>query len=184
MGRRLELIPLAVALLLTVYLTAGLPSDSLPPVLLYCLLALAALKERALPYGAAAVASGLLFEWLSGGGYLAIAGIGAAVSSVPFRMEKQPVKMWERLLNAAVAGTLTYASLMLAKTGFKIAGVIAALSTLSGNRGISSGGILAGSAVLLAIPAANLNGMNPDVFFTASALLMLYSLHHLRKLLR
>jgi len=184
MGRRLELIPLAVSLLLMAYLTAGLPSDGLPPVLLYCLLGLAALKERALPYGAAAVVSGLLFEWFLDGRYLALAGIGAAISTVPFRMEKQPVKMWERLLNVAVAGAVTYESLMSTETGFKTAGLLAALSMLSGNRAISSGGILAGSALLLAIPAANLSDKSPYVFLGASALLMLYSLHHLRKLLR
>ncbi|WP_297508448.1 hypothetical protein [Thermococcus sp.] len=67
---------------------------------------------------------------------------------------------------------------------FRLMGVLTTIAMLSGDRGVSSGGVLMGSALLTGIPLAYISDIEPTIFFSASGLLLVYSLHHLRKLLR
>ncbi|ASJ01364.1 hypothetical protein [Thermococcus gorgonarius] len=184
MEKRKELIPLIIGVLIMTYLVEKIPSDKVLYVLPYGLLTLAGIKRRAFPYATAALFSGSFIEWVLTRDYLALAGIAVAILAMPVRVEKQQVRMWERVINTAVAGTVAYVSVVGQDIGIKVAGIFAAIAMLSGNRGISSGGILVGSSIFMAIPLGNLSDMEPMFFIGASIILLVYSLHHLRKLLR
>lgn len=184
MRKRPELMPFTLGVLVMAYLTAEVPQDKLSYLIPYGLLTLAALRRKTFPYGASALFSGSLIEWFLTRNYLALVGIGIAILVMPIKVEKQPVKLWERVANTVAAGTVAYVSLVGPNNELKAAGILAVLAMLSGNRGVSSAGILAGSAVLTVIPLAYLSDMDPTLFLGASVTLMVYSIHHLRKLLR
>ncbi|ASJ03653.1 hypothetical protein A3L09_10480 [Thermococcus profundus] len=178
MGKRPELIPFTLGLLIMAYLLTWIPRDKVIYVLPYGVLSLAALRRRGFSYGAASLFGGSFVEWILTGSYLALVGMAAAFLAMPVRVEKQPVKLWERALNAVAAGAVAYASILSPRLDFKVVGLLVALGILSSNRGISGGGLLVASAVFMA------TGEGPETSSWAALALMLYSLHHLRKLLR
>jgi len=184
MKTRGELGLLTLGLALIAYIGLGVPCEKLLYLTPYLLLSITAVKRKALPYGAAAVFSGLFIEWELTWSYLSVVGMAAAFLTIPLRIEKQPVKFWERALNVVIAGAIAYVGIVSPDWGIRVGSLLAALALLSSNRALSSGGLLMASGVLIAIPLANLSDLNHDTFMFASMAILLYSLLHLRKLLR
>jgi hypothetical protein len=184
MKTRGELGLLMLGLALMAYIGLRIPCEKLFYLTPYLFLSIPAVKRKALPYGAAAVFSGLFIEWELTESYLAVIGMAAAFLTIPLRMEKQPVKFWERALNVVIAGAIGYVGVVSPDWGIRIGSLLAALALLSSNRALSSGGLLMASGILIAIPLANLSDLNHDIFMFASVAILLYSLLHLRKLLR
>jgi hypothetical protein len=184
MKARGELGLLMFGLTLMAYVGLNIPNEKLPYLVPYVLLSIPTVKRKALPYGAAAVFTGLFIEWELTGNYLTVVGMAATSLTIPLRMEKQPVKFWERALNVVIAGAIAYVGIISPDWGIRIGSLLAALALLSSNRALSSGGLLMASGVLMAIPLANLSNLNQNVYIFSSATILLYSLLQLRKLLR
>ncbi|NJF25701.1 hypothetical protein E3E29_08650 [Thermococcus sp. Bubb.Bath] len=166
------------------YIGLRVPCEKLPYLAPYLFLSIPAVKRKALPYGAAALFSSLFIEWKLTGSYLTVVGMAAAFLTIPLRVERQPVKFWERGLNVVIAGAIAYVGIVSPDWGIKVGSLLAALALLSSNRALSSGGLLMASGILITIPLANLSDLNHDIFMFSSTAILLYSLLHLRKLLR
>ncbi|WP_297498923.1 hypothetical protein [Thermococcus sp.] len=182
--RRPELMPLAVGVIALAYPLRIMPRGGVIYLLPYAILTLVSLRRKAFFYGASSLAGWSFLEWFLTGNYLALVGLIMALVVMPLSFESQPVRRWERALNVFLAGAIAYVSIPFAPLPFRLLGILATVSMLSGNRVVSSGGVLIGSALLMAVPLAHIGDMEPAIFFGASLLLVGCSLHHLRKLLR
>lgn len=182
--KRPELIPFAIGFILLTYLMSWLPPEIAPYPAVYLLLSLSVFRRKALLYSSGAILSSSFLSWILLDSYIPLIGMAAAFLMLPVRREMQSLKLWERGLNALFALMVAYVSLVSPEVGIRVFGVLAALLLLSGERGTASMGLLMGSAVFMAIPLANLSDMNPVIFLAFSAVLLVYSLHHLQKLLR
>ena len=182
--RRVELIPLTLGVMALAYPLMRMPVNRVIYLLPYAILTLSSLRRKALFYGSSSLASWSFLEWVITGDYMALVGLVMALVALPLSFGSQRVRMWERVLNVVLAGAIAYISIPFTPLEFRLMGVLATVAMLSGDRGVSSGGVLMGSAILTAIPLAYISDIEPTIFFSASALLFVYSLHHLRKLLR
>lgn len=143
----------------------------------YLPLALAGIKRKARPLAAGALLAFSLLYPLQEAWRYALLLISGAVFALGWPFEKQPVKAWERFLNAVLAvGGIAVASTMGGDSTSYLLGA-AGIALFSGNRVLSSFGLLPVSALFL----VNLTGLNG---LGAFALTYIYALHHLRKLLR
>lgn len=142
----------------------------------YLPLALAGVRRKARPLAAGALLAFSLLYPLQEAWRYALLLISGAVFVLGWPFEKQPVRAWERLLNAVLAvGGIAVASTMGGSTSYLLGA--AGIALFSGNRVLSSFGLLPVSALFL----VSLTGLNG---FGAFALTYIYALHHLRKLLR
>lgn len=181
---RTELAPLLLGIIMATYLIKYIPTGKVIFLIPYSLLILTAIRRKSLPFGASALFSLAFLEWILSDNYLAIAVMLLTLLETPIRIEKQSVKFWERVLNVVVAGITAYVALVSPDPSIKAVGVLATIGMVSSNRSISSGALLTASAMFTAIALRGISDMNPIIFLTTSGALILYSLHHLRKLLR
>ncbi|ACS32825.1 hypothetical protein [Thermococcus gammatolerans] len=184
MRNRNELIPFAAGIVLAAYLVQRVPTEAVKYLVPYALLLIPGIKRKSLPFAASSLFALAFLEWLLVHDYIAIIVMGMALLETPIRMGKQPVKLWERVINVIVAGAVAYVSVISPETAFKIVGVLTAIGLLSSNRSISGGALVTASAFFVGIALSGTSDMNPDLFIGVGALLLLYSLNHLRKLLR
>ena len=142
----------------------------------YLPLALAGIRRKARPLAAGALLAFSLLYPLQEAWRYALLLISGAVFVLGWPFEKQPVRAWERLLNAVLAvGGIAVASTMGGSTSYLLGA--AGIALFSGNRVPSSFGLLPVSALFL----VSLTGLNR---LGAFVLTYIYTLHHLRKLLR
>jgi len=111
----------------------------------------------------------------------ALLAVSALVLILGYPYEKQPVKFWERSLNAMIAGTSLAIALGLYNLGRMefILGISVPFLLLK-NRVLASFGLLPASALYLVGEYRVPNNFKLAIF----ALVYLYSLNHTRKLLR
>ena len=147
----------------------------------YIPLVLPAVKKRARPFSAGALlalASTYPFEAKI---RYALLGLSALLLALGYPYEKQPVKFWERLINAVIGGTSLAIALGLYNLGKgeAVLGVAVPFLLLK-NRVLASFGLLPASALYL-IGTYHVSGNLKLAFF---ALVYVYLLNHLRKLMR
>ncbi|EEB73631.1 hypothetical protein [Thermococcus sp. AM4] len=184
MRKRNELIPFVLGVVLAAYLVQRVPPGAMKYLTPYALLLIPGIKRKSLPFAASALFALAFLEWLLTQDYIAIVVMGVALLETPLRMEKQPVKFWERVLNVVIAGVVAYISAISPETAFRVVGILTAIGLVSSNRPISGGALVTASAFFVGIALSGTSDMNPDIFIGAGTLLLLYSLNHLRKLLR
>ncbi len=142
----------------------------------YLPLAPAGIRRKARPLAAGALLAFSLLYSLPDAWRYALLLASGVVLALGWPFEKQPVKAWERFLNAVLAmGGIAVASTMGGNTSYILGA--AGVTLFSGNRVLSSFGLLPVSALFL-VGLTGLNGVG------AFALTYIYALHHLRKLLR
>ncbi len=184
MGKRHELIPFAAGIVLAAYLIPKIPRDSIVYLVPYVLMLIPGIKRKSFPFAAASLFALAFLEWVLLHDYIALIVMAIAILETPLRVEKQPVKFWERLLNVLVAGTMAYVSIVYQDVSFKVVGILSVLGLISSDRSISGGALVTSSALFIGIAISGTSEMNPNVFLGIGAILLLYSLNHLRKLLR
>ncbi|WP_297513184.1 hypothetical protein [Thermococcus sp.] len=148
---------------------------------LYLPLIVPAVKKKARPFSAGAVLAFALTYPLGEEERYALIALSALLLALGYPYENQPVKFWERFVNAVIGGT----GLAIALGLYNLGGTRAVLGVaipflLLRNRVLSSFGLLPASALYL-IGAYQV----PErVKLALFALVYVYSLNHLRKLLR
>jgi hypothetical protein len=149
--------------------------------LAYLPLIIPAVKRKARPFSAGALlALALTYPLQEKMKYL-LMGLSALILALGYPYEKQPVKFWERFVNAVIGGTGLAIAL-----GLHNAGTIGALLgvavpfLLLKNRVLASFGLLPASALYL----IGTYQAPKDLKLALFALVYIYSLNHLRKLLR
>ncbi len=144
----------------------------------YLPLTLAGMKRKARPFSAGALLAFSLPYPLPDMWKYALLLTAGAIFTIGWPFERQPVKGWERFLNAilGVAGLAIAATTGEGGYTIYLLGV-AGISLFSGNRVVSSFGMLPVSAVFL------LSGTGWK-WTSLFVLVYVYTLHHLRKLLR
>ena len=143
----------------------------------YLPLALAGIKRKARPFAAGALLAFSLLYSLPEVWRYALLLTSGVVFAFGWPFERQPVKAWERFLNAvlALAGVAMALQLGGDYSIYILSG--ASVLLLSGNRVVSSFGLSPVSALFL-VEFTDHSGI------AAFALVYIYALHHLRKLLR
>lgn len=184
MGKRHELIPFAAGIVLAAYLALKIPQNSAIYLAPYALMLLPGIKRKSFPFAAASLFALAFLEWVLLHNYIALIVMVIAILETPLRVEKQPVKFWERLLNVLVGGTIAYVSIVSQDVSFKAVGILSALGLISSDRSISGGALVTSSAFFLGIAISGTSDMDPNISLGIGAILLLYSLNHLRKLLR
>jgi len=148
---------------------------------LYLPLIVPAVKKKARPFSAGALLAFALTHPLGEEERYALMALSALLLALGYPYEKQPVRFWERVLNAAIGGTSLAVALGLYNLGSTGAVLgVAVPFLLLRNRVLSSFGLLPASALYL-IGAYRVPG---GVKLALFALVYVYSLNHLRKLLR
>ncbi|WP_297475846.1 hypothetical protein [Thermococcus sp.] len=142
----------------------------------YLPLALAGIRRKARPLAAGALLAFSLLYPLQEAWRYALLLISGAVFVLGWPFEKQPVKAWERFLNAVLAVVGIAITFTMGGSTSYLLGA-AGIALFSGNRVLSSFGLLPVSALFL-VSLTGLNGI------AAFVLTYIYALHHLRKLLR
>ncbi len=142
----------------------------------YLPLALAGIRRKARPLAAGALLAFSLLYPLQEAWRYALLLISGAVFVLGWPFEKQPVKAWERFLNAVLAVVGIAITFTMGGSTSYLLGA-AGIALFSGNRVLSSFGLLPVSALFL-VSLTGLNGLG------AFVLTYIYALHHLRKLLR
>ncbi|WP_099209313.1 hypothetical protein [Thermococcus henrietii] len=147
---------------------------------LYLSLIVPAVKKKARPFSAGAVLAFALTYPLGAERY-ALMALSVLILALGYPYENQPVKFWERFVNAVIGGTGLAIALGLYNLGSieAVLGVAVPFLLLR-NRVISSFGLLPASALYL-IGAYQ---VSEKVKLALFALVYVYSLNHLRKLLR
>ncbi|WP_297536081.1 hypothetical protein [Thermococcus sp.] len=147
---------------------------------LYLPLIVPAVKKKARPFSAGALLAFALTYPLGAERY-ALMALSALILVLGYSYESQPVKFWERFVNAVIGGTGLAIALGLYNLGSMEAVLgVAVPFLLLRNRVLSSFGLLPASALYL-IGAYQV----PErVKLALFALVYVYSLSHLRKLLR
>ena len=148
---------------------------------LYLPLIVPAVKKKARPFSAGAVLAFALTYPLVGEVRYALIALSALLLALGYPYENQPVKFWERFVNAVIGGTSLAIALGLYNLGSTGAVLgVAVPFLLLRNRVLSSFGLLPASALYL-IGAYHV----PErVKLALFAPVYVYSLNHLRKLLR
>lgn len=182
--KRLELTLIFAGLVILGYLMRQIPYNQAPSVVPFAFLSLLAIRRKTFPCGSSAVFGGLFLVWMLTKDYLALAGMVVTFLGFPIRIEKQPVKLWERVLNVLAAGAIAYISLVSPELSIRVVGILSALMMVSSDRAISTSGLIIASSVLLSLPLARITDMDEKIFVSSAAIVMLYSLYHIRKLLR
>ncbi|BAD86158.1 hypothetical membrane protein [Thermococcus kodakarensis KOD1] len=149
--------------------------------LVYLPLSLAVVKKRARPFvGGSVVAFAWTYPLQDDLRYiLSLLGLVLFLLGWPF--ERQPVKFWERFVNAVIGGTALAIAVGAYQTGedFALLGIPVLLLILK-NRVLASAGLLPASALYLigsyAVPE--------NLKLALWVITLVYSLHHLRKLAR
>ncbi|GAB6136688.1 hypothetical protein [Thermococcus prieurii] len=148
---------------------------------LYLPLIVPAVKKKARPFSAGAVLAFALIYPLGEEERYALMALSALILALGYPYEKQPVKFWERFINAVIGGTGLAIALGLYNLGSMEAVLgVAVPFLLLRNRVLSSFGLLPASALYL-IGAYQ---VSERVKLALFALVYVYSLNHLRKLLR
>ncbi|WP_457743150.1 hypothetical protein [Thermococcus sp.] len=148
---------------------------------LYLPLIIPAIKKRARPFSAGAVLAFSLTYPIGEKVEYSLIALSVLLLVLGYPYEKQPVKFWERFVNAVIGGTglaITFGLYNLGSMG-TVLGVAVPFLLLK-NRVLSSFGLLPASALYL-IGSYQVPGRIKLILF---ALVYIYSLHHLRKLLR
>ena len=140
-----------------------------------------AVKRRARPFSAGALlAFSLLYPFTNVERYVLIA-LSGVIFLLGWPFEKQPLKFRERFLNAVISGTSLAIALGLYNAGHFTALLgLAVPLLLFRNRVLASFGLLPASALYL----AGYYKVSADFKLALFALVYIYSLNNLRKLMR
>ncbi|MBP1911425.1 hypothetical protein [Thermococcus stetteri] len=149
--------------------------------LVYLPLSLAVIKKRARPFAGGSVVA---FAWaypLQDNLRYALLLLGLVLFLLGWPFEKQPVKFWERFVNAVIGGTALAIAVGAYQAGESLAllGIPVVLLILK-NRVLASAGLLPSSALYLVGSYAAPEKAKLALW----GITLVYSLHHLRKLVR
>ena len=148
---------------------------------LYLPLVLPAVKKRARPFSAGALLAFAVSYTIPEKVMYGLIALSALILALGYPYEKQPVKFWERFLNAVIGGTGLAIALGLRELGEAVAVLgVAVPFLLTKNRVLASFGLLPASALYL----TGAYRVSENAKLTLFALVYIYSLHHMRKLLR
>ncbi len=184
MGKRNELIPFAAGIVLAAYLILKIPQNLMIYLTPYALMLLPGIKRKSFPFAAASLFALAFLEWVLLHDYIALIVMIIALLETPLRVEKQPVKFWERILNVLTAGAVAYVSAVSPEVSFRVIGIISTLGLISSDRSISGGALVTASAFFVGIALSGISDTKSNIFLVVGSLLLIYSLNHLRKLLR
>jgi hypothetical protein len=149
--------------------------------LLYLPLIVPAVKKKARPFSAGALLAFALTYQLGEEERYALIALSALLLALGYSYESQPVKFWERFVNVVIGGT----GLAIAVGLYRASNLGALLGLtlpllLLRNRVVASVGLLPASALYV----IGYYKVPPEGRLALFALVYVYSLNHLRKLLR